>query len=366
MNVSDLIEDGVKEILGARKGRQFYERLSEPERAVRMNLNENMLVDRSFSSTILMEASENTDARRYPVVKGGLALKAISENVGLWEDEVMVGNGSDEILDLVAKVFVGRGEGLVVDPTFEMYRFYVGLAGGRTKQVLISKNFEMEADDVLSAVNERTKVIFICSPNNPTGKQFSKDEVLRVVEESDRLIVLDEAYVDFAPYSLAREATKYHNLLVLRTFSKAFGLAGLRIGYGVGSSEIIEWLRAAQSPFSVNSVAQGACRLVLENRRVYDSFVKKTIEERRYLMAELEMVNGIKPFESDANFILIKVIGGDVTSEDVCKRLRSAGIEVRDRGNLPMLKNCLRVTVAERESNLKFVKELEKAMKGSS
>jgi len=366
MNVSDLIDEGVKEILSARKGKQFYEKLSEPESAVRMSLNENMLVDKSFSNTILMEASENTDARRYPVVKGGLALKAISENMGLWEDEVMVGNGSDEILDLVAKVFVGRGEGLVVDPTFEMYKFYVGLAGGKTRQVLITKNFELEVDDVLSAVNEKTKAIFICSPNNPTGKQFSKNEVLRVVEESDRLVVLDEAYVDFAPYSLVREAAKYHNLLVLRTFSKSFGLAGLRIGYGVGNSEIIEWLRAAQSPFSVNSVAQEACRLVLENKRIYESFVKRVIEERKYLMAELEMVNGIKPFESDANFILIKVIGGDMASEGVCKRLRSAGIEVRDRGNLPLLKNCLRVTVADRESNLKFVKELENAMRGSS
>jgi histidinol-phosphate aminotransferase len=364
MNVSDLIENSVKETLSARKGMQFYEKLAEPEIAVRMSYNENMLVDKSFSNTILMEASENTDARKYPVVKGGLALKAISGNMGFWEDEVIVGNGSDEILDLVAKVFVGRGEGLIVDPTFEMYRFYTKLAGGKTKQVLITKDFELKAEDVLSAVSEKTKAIFVCSPNNPTGKQFSRDEVLRVVEESDRLVVLDEAYVDFAPYNLVRRAAKYHNLLILRTFSKAFGLAGLRIGYGVGNSEIIEWLRAAQSPFSVNSVAQEACRLVLENKRVYESFVKRTIEERKYLTAELEMVNGIKPFESDANFILVKVIGGDVTSEDLCKRLRGAGIEVRDRGNLPMLDNCLRVTVADRESNLKFVKELEKAMKG--
>lgn len=365
MNVSDLIENNIKETLGARKGKQFYEKLAEPESAVRMSLNENMLVDKSFSNTILMEASEDTDARRYPIVKGGLALKSITKNMGFWEDEVIVGNGSDEILDLTAKVFVGRGEGLIVDPTFEMYRFFVELVGGKTKQVLITKDFALKAEEILSALSERTKVIFICSPNNPTGRQFSRDEVLRVVEESDRLVVLDEAYVDFAPYTLMKEATKYHNLLVLRTFSKAFGLAGLRIGYGIGNSEIIEWLRAAQSPFSVNSIAQEACRLVLENIRVYESFVKRAIEERKYLMAELEMVNGIKPFESDANFILIKVIGGDVTSEDLCKRLGSAGIEVRDRGYLPMLDNCLRVTVADRESNLKFVRELVNAMKGS-
>jgi histidinol-phosphate aminotransferase len=162
-----------------------------------------------------------------------------------------------------------------------------------------------------------------------------------------------------------KEAAKYHNLLVLRTFSKAYGLAGLRIGYGVGNSEIIEWLRAAQNPFSVNSIAQEACRLVLENKRVYDSFIKRTIEERKYLMAELEMVNGIKVFESDANFILVKIIGAGMTSEDLCKKLEGAGIEVRDRGQLPMLGNCFRVTVSDRENNLKFVKELVKALEGS-
>lgn len=366
MNVSDLIEKNVREVLKVRKGKQFYEKLAEPESAVRMSLNENMLVDKSFSNTIIMEASENTDTRRYPAVKGGLALKAITKNMGFWEDEVIVGNGADEILDLTAKVFVGRGECLIVDPTFEMYRFFVELGGGSTRQALLTKNFVLKAKEILSALGERTKVIFLCSPNNPTGRQFSRDEVLRVVEESDRLVVLDEAYADFAPYSLMKEATKYHNLLVLRTFSKAYGLAGLRIGYGVGNSEIIEWLRAAQNPFSVNSIAQEACRLVLENKRVYESFIKRTIEERKYLMAELEMVNGIKAFESDANFILVKVMGANVTSEDICNKLGGAGIEVRDRGHLPMLDNCFRVTVADRENNLRFVKELVNAMEGSS
>jgi histidinol-phosphate aminotransferase len=363
MNVSDLIDSRAKELLSANRRKRFYGELAETESMLRMSLNENVLIDKSFSNTLLQEVAKRIDARRYPSAKGGTALKAISEYIGAWEDQIIVGNGSDEIIELAAKVFVGGGEAIVVSPTFEMYKFYVSINRGIVCESLLNEGFDLSASEVLSVVNEKTKAIFICSPNNPTGKQFSRDEVLRVVEESDRLVVLDEAYADFAPYSLTRETTKYNNLLILRTFSKAFGLAGLRIGYGVGDSEIIEWLRAAQSPFSVNSVAQEMCKIVLENRRVYESFVNKVKEERKYLLAELQMINGIKTFDSDANFILFRVIGGERRSEDVAKRLMAAGIEVRDRGGLPMLSNCLRVTVADWTSDQKFVKELEKAMR---
>jgi histidinol-phosphate aminotransferase len=360
MKAEDLIEEKIKEVLKGKKA--TYEDLSEVR--LRMGLNENFLVDKFFSHTILMEAAQGVDVRRYPVTKGGRALEAISQELGIWEDELIVGNGSDEILDLVAKVFVGRGEALVVDPTFEMYKFYVGLSGGIARNVLTDEEFEISAEKILSAVNERTKVIFICSPNNPTGRQYQRDEVLRVVEEFEGIVVLDEAYVDFAPYSLTLEAPKYPNLLVLRTFSKAYGLAGLRVGYGVGDRDLVKWLRSAQSPFSVNSVAQEACRLVLKNRRVYEAFIRMVVEEREYLMAELEMVNGVKAYPSSANFILVKLIDPARPSSEVCRSLRAEGIEVRDRGGLPLLEDCLRVTVGRREDNLKFVEALKKVLGG--
>ncbi|NTV47818.1 MAG: aminotransferase class I/II-fold pyridoxal phosphate-dependent enzyme, partial [Chlorobiales bacterium] len=137
------------------------------------------------------------------------------------------------------------------------------------------------------------------------------DEALNTKATAEYKQDVIEAYADFAPYSLVTESTKYENLLVLRTFSKAFGLAGLRVGFGVGNSEIASWLRSAQSPFSVNIMAQEATRLVLENQRIYDAFVKQVIEERKYLKAELEMVNGVRAVDSDANFILFRVIGKD-------------------------------------------------------
>lgn len=362
MVVDNLVDKGLRELLKGRKAKKFYEDLSEV--ALRMSLNENFLVDKFFSHTILMEASQGVDTRRYPATKGRRAVEAISEEIGIWEDELIVSNGSDEILDLVAKVFVGRGEAIVVDPTFEMYKFYVGIVGGSVRSVLTDKDFEIYADQILSAVSDRTSAIFICSPNNPTGRQYQREEVLKVVEEFKGLVVLDEAYVDFAPYSLTREATKYQNLLVLRTFSKAFGLAGLRIGYGVGNSDLIEWLRSAQSPFSVNAVAQEACRLVIKNKRIYEAFIRSVVQEREYLMAELEMVKGVKAYPSSSNFILVRIIDPNMSSSEVCDALREKGIEVRDRGDLPLLNNCLRVTVGRREDNLKFVDGLKRVLGG--
>ncbi len=363
-NISDLIDESVKEALRRKDGRSFYGKISEPESAVRMGLNENLLIDASFAGALLQEAARRTDARVYPAEKGRLAVRALAEGLGLWEDEVIAGNGSDEILDLIAKVFVGRGEALIVDPTFEMYGFYVRLVGGRVRTALMNGDFTLDPDAVLSSLTPSTRAVFICSPNNPTGLQFDREAILRVVAESGRLVVVDEAYADFAPYSLLREAPKYPNLLVLRTFSKAFGLAGLRIGYGLANAEIIGWLRSAQSPFSINSVAQQAARLTLENKNVYDSFVKNVIEERSYLMAELQMINGVTPFQSDANFILFRVDAGESASAGVWQRLKAAGIEVRDRGSLPLLRNCLRVTVSTRENNMKFIKVLGEAVRG--
>jgi|GEM_PF-6958400 len=175
MNVSDLIDSRAKELLSANRRKRFYGELAETESMLRMSLNENVLIDKSFSNTLLQEVAKRIDARRYPSAKGGTALKAISEYIGAWEDQIIVGNGSDEIIELAAKVFVGGGEAIVVSPTFEMYKFYVSVNRGIVCESLLNEGFDLSASEVLSEVNERTKAIFICSPNNPTGKQFSRD-----------------------------------------------------------------------------------------------------------------------------------------------------------------------------------------------
>lgn len=352
------IEDDVKKLL--KKG-SFYEDV--PKSIIRMGLNENFLVNEYFLRMILNEVVQNIDVRTYPDAKGTKAARVIAEDLGIWEDEVIVGNGSDEIIDLIAKVFIRRGNAIVIDPTFEMYKFYVELFGGSIKSVLTDENFNLKADLVLPQAKD-SKAIFICSPNNPTGNQFDKDEVLKIVKEFDGIVVLDEAYADFAPYSLILDAIRYSNLIVLRSFSKAYGLAGLRIGYAVGSSEIIEYLKAAQSPYSVNSIAQEMCRLVINNKQVFKSFIKAVIEERNYLMAELNMIPSVKAYPSNANFILIRSLA--LPSSYICEELRKHGILVRDRGNLPLLENCFRVTVGRRNDNMKFIDCLKRVLEVNS
>lgn len=352
------IDDDVKRLL---KKNSFYEVI--PKSITRMGLNENFLVNEYFLRTILIEALQNVDVRAYPDAKGAKAVRAIAEDLGVWEDEVIVGNGSDEIIELIAKIFIRKGLALVIDPTFEMYKFYVELHGGTVKSILTDENFNLRADVVLSQIDD-VKAIFICSPNNPTGNQFEKNEIMKIIREFNGLVVLDEAYADFAPYSLIMDATKYDNLIVLRTFSKAYGLAGLRIGYAVGSSEVISYLKAAQSPYSVNSIAQEACRLVLNNKQVFKSFIKSVIEERSYLTVELSMIPGIKVYPSDANFILVKSLV--LPSSYICEELKRNNILVRDRSNLPLLDNCFRVTVGRKSDNMRFIESLKRILEEAS
>ncbi|MCC6013783.1 MAG: histidinol-phosphate transaminase [Candidatus Verstraetearchaeota archaeon] len=349
------INEEIKDLLSKKS---FYEYI--PDSIIRMGLNENLLIDKYFSYVLLMEAIKNIDIRLYPPAKGYSALKAISEEYGLYEDEVIVGNGSDEIIDLIAKVFVRKNEAIIIEPTFEMYSFYVKLIGGKIKSVLTNEDFDINVDEILSQVSKNTKVIFICSPNNPTGKQYEKEKILKIVKEFQGIVVLDEAYADFASYSIFMEAPKYDNLIVLRSFSKSHGLAGLRIGYGVGNSEIIRYLKSVQSPYSVNSIAQEVCKFVLRNKHVYDHFINLVKNEREYLIAELSTIKEIKVFPSSANFILIKLL--TCSSSYICEKLREKGILVRDRGNLPLLENCIRVTVGRREDNIKFINTLRKVL----
>ncbi|MCS7097723.1 MAG: histidinol-phosphate transaminase [Candidatus Methanomethyliaceae archaeon] len=352
------IDDDIKKLL---KKDSFYEVI--PKSIIRMGLNENFLINEYFLRTILMEALQNVDVRAYPDAKGAKAARAIAEDLGIWEDEVIVGNGSDEIIDLIAKVFIRRGLAFIIDPTFEMYKFYVELYGGKVKSILTDENFNLRADIVLSQIDD-VKAIFICSPNNPTGNQFKKDEIMKIIKEFNGLIILDEAYADFAPYSLIMDATKYNNLIVLRSFSKAYGLAGLRIGYAVSNNEIISYLKAAQSPYSVNSIAQEVCKLVLNNKQVFKSFIKSVIEERVYLTAELSMISGIKAYPSDANFILIRSLA--LPSSYICEELKKHDILVRDRSNLPLLDNCFRVTVGRKSDNMKFIEGLKRILEETS
>lgn len=334
------------------------------EEAVKLDFNENFWVEESFVKNLLTSVSKDVDLRLYPPPHGMWAVQAISKFYGFNEEMIAVGNGSDEILDLIAKAFVkSKAKVLIVEPTFPIYEFFVKLYGGKTVQVFLKPNFELNVGKILEW-NERASLLILCSPNNPTGNQFKKENVKALLEEFKGLIVVDEAYAEFAKYSVLEWTKNFDNLIVLRTFSKAFGLAGFRAGFAVSNPLIIKYLRHVVHPFHLNIVTQKIIALALQNWAYFKERIDYAIKEREWLFNKLREIEGIMSYPSDANFILFKITKQGLTSSTVAEKLLERKTFVKDRGMFPLLENCIRVTVGTREMNEIFVDNLRKVLKG--
>jgi histidinol-phosphate aminotransferase len=293
-----------------------------------------------------------------------LAVKAISKFYGLDEEMVIVGNGSDELLDLIAKAFVKRGTGvLIVEPTFPFYDFFVKLYGGEKTEVLLEPDFELNIEKILE-LGKKASLLILCSPNNPTGNQFKEDGVKALLEEFKGIIIIDEAYAEFARYSVLKWIKKFDNLIVLRTFSKAFGLAGMRAGFAVSNSSITEYLGRVMLPFNMDAVAQKMITVALENWTYFKERITQIIEERERLFKKLKEIDGVTPFPSDASFILFKITKKGLTSSAVKAKMQERKVLVKDRGMLPLLDNCIRVSVGTRKMNEVFIQKLKEVLEG--
>ncbi len=335
------------------------------EKMMKLDLNENFAVADDFVRKLLVEACQDIDVRLYPPLYCALAVSAISEFFGFSESEIFAGNGADGVLDSLMKVFVRKGSKvLVVEPTFSMYTYFAQLYGGEKVTALLRPSFELDVDGILEKCDEQICLLFICSPNNPTGNQFKREEIENILQEFDGVVVVDEAYVDFAKYTVIDWAKKFDNLVVLRTFSKAFGLAGIRFGFLVSNKSIVEYVKRVTPPFDVNAVTQRLIALALQNCSYFQQRIKYVTEERKWLINALTKIDGIIPYPSDANFILFKITKDNLSPSTVKERLESKGVLVKDRGNLPLLKNCMRVTVGTRNMNETFVSVLKGALEG--
>ena len=332
------------------------------EKIMKMNLNENFGIPSEAVEKLLIDACKKIDVREYPPPRGCLATKAISEFLNLSESEVSVANGADEIMDLLMKVFIRRGSKvIVVEPTFPMYSFFAELYGGKKVTAMLKKDFSLDVDAILKKADKETRLLFVCSPNNPTGNQFRESDIKQLLEEFKGIVVVDEAYVDFASCSVINWIREYDNLAILRSFSKAFGLAGLRLGYLVSSKHIVKYIQKVVGPFNVNSVTQQTIVLALQNWSYFKEQIDFVVNERKWLMQNLKQIDGVKPYPSDANFILFKVIKDKLNSATLTNRMEERKVLVKDRGHSPFLNNCIRVTVGTREMNESFVS----ALKGS-
>jgi histidinol-phosphate aminotransferase len=333
------------------------------EKIVKMNLNENFAVTSEEVKELLLDACKNVDVRAYPPPRGSLAVKAIADFLGLSELEVAVANGADEIMDLLMKVFVRKGSKVMIaEPTFPMYTFFAELYGGKKVTTMLNQDFSLDVDCMLKMANKQTRLLFVCSPNNPTGNQFRELDIKRLLNEFKGIVVVDEAYVDFAKCSVVDWIQDYDNLAVLRSFSKAFGLAGLRLGYIVSNKTIIDYVKRVIGPFNVNSVTQQAIVLALQNWSYFKEKLEFVVNEREWLLKNLQQIDGIKPFPSDANFILFKVTKDGLNSTTLAERMANRNVLVKDRGHLDLLRNCIRVTVGGRSMNECFVSALKESM----
>lgn len=333
-----------------------------PEKTLRMNDNSNLF----GVNPIVREISEQFDfasLSKYPSLSSDELRNAVASNFGVDPSQVIAANGSDEIIDLIVKSFIGPGdEALILSPSFEMYTRYLTLADAKVLESLLDPgDFSL---DVESAASSRAKIKFICSPNNPTGNAFPSGDIRRIAEESDSVVVVDEAYIEFAPdqensIGLVDELDK---VIVLRTMSKAYGLAGLRVGYAVGSSDAIGLMRKICAPFRLNRLSEWAAARAIES----DAFIREIAElaekERDWTSSALSSL-GAKVYPSVTNFLLFK---SPIPSDKLVGALLDKGIAIRDCGNRPLLENCARVTLGPRELNQRFIDAVRTVMEDPS
>lgn len=331
---------------------------SSVEEPVKLCSNENPFGPSPKAVEMIKKEAENIG--KYPKSVPGELKRAIGEYLRLEPRKVCVGNGSDEIMDLACKAFLDPGEKVLIPiPTFSQYELASRVNATVPKFVEL-ENFRWNADNLVKGMND-AKMAFIGRPNNPTGNSI-EEEGLELLLRTGKTIVVDEAYVEFSDSSIIDWVDDYDNLLVLRTFSKLFGLAGLRVGYGVGNMKMIRALERVRAPFSVNTLAQKAAIAALEDEKFVERSKKTILEGREYLRKKLKDL-GFKVLPSDANFLMASPKPRDKDADDVCNYLLEEGIMIRNLSNFRGVgKDWIRITVGIPEQNKRLIKSLEKYM----
>mgnify|MGYP000707667165 CR=1 FL=1 len=298
---------------------------------------------------------------QYPTGNSDPLRDAIAARWGLRRGNVVIGNGSDELFDLVMKAFVNPGDRVAFPvPSFVMYPFYGGVNFGRLRPVPLRdrEGFALDVDGLRAA---RAKVTVIASPNSPTGNAFPADAIEAVLRDTPGMVVIDEAYAEFAGTAWVRKAARHPRLIVTRTFSKAYALAGLRVGYAVGSTATIDALLRVKPPFNVGTFAEAAAIEALRDRRFTERVVATIRAERPRVAAALRAA-GARPHPSDANFLLVDV---GRPAAGVARALARAGFLVRRMDDWPGLETCLRVTLGPPALNDRFVRALRGLLRRS-
>lgn len=310
---------------------------------------------------VFLDANENPlniGYNRYPDPLQLKIKEKISKIKGVEVNKIFFGNGSDEPIDVAMRVFCEpRVDNIVsIDPTYGMYKVCADINDIEYRSVLLNSDFSFSADKLLEKVDANTKLIFLCSPNNPSANLLNKVEIKKVLDSFTGIVVVDEAYIDFSPSdSWLPSLKEYPNLLILQTLSKAWGLAGIRFGMAFASPEIIALFNKVKYPYNINSLSQEYVFKQLDREEEKNAWVKNLLEQRSTLEKGLKTLPNIKEvYPSDANFILVKVSDAN----NVYKQLVEKGIIVRNRNSVALCEGCLRITVGTKDENAEFINAL--------
>ncbi len=319
---------------------------------------------------VFLDANENPfgsigggDYNRYPDPYQRKLKQKLAQLKRVPANRIFLGNGSDEPIDLLYRAFCDPvlDEVLIMPPTYGMYEVSANINNVSIKRVNLRPDFQIDLEPVLAAITDHTKIIFICSPNNPTGNRMKLSDIESIVQKAPGLVVIDEAYIDFTPAeSMVHELKAYSNVVVLQTFSKAWGLAAIRLGMAYAHPEIITILNAIKPPYNISKLTQEEALKALDLEQEKDLVVRDILDQRRKLIEaldELDLVEKIHPTE--ANFLLMKV----PNAEELYNFLVEEKVITRDRSKVELCEECLRVTVGTPQENDAFIDGLKKYSK---
>ena len=302
--------------------------------------------------------AEGGELNWYPELGAKSLCLALSDYTGLRPDSILVTNGSDDALDLICSSFIDKGDEVVVPvPTYNHFVVFAQSRGANIKSVLFEDPFAADIDTVMDAMSENTRMLYLVSPNNPTGVVTSPEDVVRVCEAfPNTLVIVDEAYFEFSQVSSIQLVQRFTNLIVTRTFSKAFGLAGLRVGYLSAHPDIIDGLGRIYNPKSVNTFAQIGTIAALDDIDYLNSYLDQVLTAKELLRTFFATRPNIQTWVTDANFVVVRV----PNIQESLRRLESLGVYVRDRSSYPGLEGCLRMSVGTVEQTQKLIDRLAK------
>ncbi len=346
-NIDNLIRENIKNLKPYSSARNEY----TGDASVFLDANEN-----SYGSPL----DENYN--RYPDPLQWHLKQELSKIKGVPPQNIFIGNGSDEVIDIAFRIFCepGKDNVIICPPTYGMYKVCANINNVEIREVQLTEDFQLNVEDILSAINENTKLLFICSPNNPTGNNLQRFDIELLLNNFPGIVIIDEAYINFSRQkTFIQELTEYENLVVMQTLSKAWGLAALRLGLGFASEKIIDLFNKVKPPYNINQASQQLGLKALLNIDEVNANIKNIVEQRKMVQQQMEQFNFIqKIYPSDSNFILIKVNNAD----RLYQYLLAHEIIVRNRSKEPLCGNCIRITIGtpkENETLINVLKEYE-------